>query len=176
MSISTIAIFPHYWPDFCAEYIQQLAELLAAHKDSAVWRQCLEFRSPEEEFATQGSTMFHVGNEISLFYGKRLLVVDYAGRWTAFLSDSSIRQRFDLLVRRIVCFLRSGEALLLPEGTELMDCFYEGADFATTKRFALDRWGQPDLDPSKLYTLHEIETMPKERIHYFLLGVPNNPE
>lgn len=170
MSVWVTALLGHNWPRFSLEIVEEIARAISTEMTSAKWRQHPTFQSPEEEFDAEGTVSFVLPSNYSIRIGKSLLYLGHPDRWSTFLANATTRHQFVATCRKVAELTTAMEILLLPEGTVLMDDFYNGVGFEEIKRAACRKLGDPDLDVAHIYTEDDIRQMPTSRVHYFLVN------
>ena len=170
MSVCTTAIHSHNWLSISGDLPNEIARFISPGNPIATWRRLSVFNSPQEEFEADGSVSFSLASGFTVRFGKRTVCFsENASRWATFLIDREIHQQFLRFGCRVASLAGATELLLLPEGTLLMDKFYDGSEFETIKRAARDSWGPPDLDVHQIYPEDQILQMSDKRVHYILV-------
>jgi hypothetical protein len=170
MSVWVTAMFSHGWHSFSKSLMEEIARTVSTESNGPKWLQHPQLKSPEEQFAAEGTVFFFLPGDFTVGFGKRTLNLQHTDRWSTFLVDETVRHQFLSACNNVARLAAAREILLLPEGTVLMDQFYGGADFEEVKRVANQKWGSPDLDIRHIYRASEVQRMAGERVHYFLVN------
>ena len=169
MSVWVTAMLSHPWNGFSDEIVQRLSRAVSSETALPKWSPDPDFKSAEEAFNSQKGAMFFLPGNFTLFFGKQFLILEHTDRWSTFLVNAESRRRVLIVCRSLLHLTESKEILLLPEGTVLMDLYYDSASFEAVKSAAAEKWGAPNLNLHRIYTEEEINKNLGERVNYFLI-------
>jgi hypothetical protein len=169
MSVWVSAILAHNWTSFYKKTIQEIAHAVSRQTTPIKWLQHPSLKSPEEEFEAEGTVSFFLPGDFHVWYGKKILCLEHTDRWSTFLINEESRYHFLSACKAAADLAETKEILLLPEGTSLMDVYYGKAGFEDCRHSANQIWGTPDLEIDRIYSTEEIQRMPHNRVHYFLI-------
>jgi hypothetical protein len=169
MSVWVTALLGHEWDTFSAKRVGKIVEAGFGVGQTIEWELYPTYRSPEEEYATDGIVSCRVSEGPSMRFGTHMLAVNQSKPWSAFLIHQEIRNEVLTPLVRLSKFVES-EVLIVPEGSLVVDEMYGGSTFNNAKAVALAAWGPPDLAIDKMYTDSDIAHMSRTRVHYFLLN------
>ena len=162
-------MFSHGWRVFSKGLIEEIGHTISPEGAVTKWLPHPQLKSPEEEFAKEGTVYFFLPLNFSIRFGRRVLDLNHSERWSSLLMNREVRQHFLSVSNNVAQFADAREILLLPEGTILQDSLCEDVDFDEIKRRAHHEFGPPDLDISKIYAEDDIRRMVGKRVHYFLI-------
>lgn len=128
-----------------------------------------EVGSAEKDFEMHGCASVGFSGRFFLRFSRRILVIDYAERWTSFLQLHDTRRYFLTACFRLCDLAKSSEIMIVPEGSIVADLAYGKANFQDVKQQAELVWGKPDLDIEHIYSEEEVALLGTNRVHYFLV-------
>ena len=170
MSVWVTAIFRHDWPAFSSGIVEEIARSISSESGQPKWRPYPKYKSPEEEYSAQQVVSFGLPGNFNLKFGKRLLVLGNTDRWSTFLINETKRRHFLAACIKVARMTGAKDFLVLPEGTEVLDLFYDSAGFDQVKQAAQQKWGPPNLNIHQIYTKDEITRTLGLRVDYFVLN------
>ena len=169
MSVRVTAILGHPWEHFARENLQKIASAISGAANDLKFCPMPPSKTPEEDFATYGSTLCSVTNSFTWRFGSKVIILSSCDRWSRFLINSECRQLFLNTCKRICVLSKSSEVLILPGGSVIEDLIYDNAVFETFKDAASQHWGPANININRIYEENELYRNNGKRVDYALV-------